>query len=66
MMNGQVRIINADGSTYVGRAKDGLREGKGDQLFANRQRYTGEWRADKMEGEGVYSANSTKYEGPFY
>ena len=36
MMNGQVRIINADGSTYVGQAKDGLREGKGDQLFANR------------------------------
>ena len=69
VMSGQIRIINADGATYIGQAKDGYRDGHGDQLFANTQRYVGSWHANKMEGIGIYSypqPTSSKYEGSFH
>ena len=52
--------------SYVGDLdKNGLiREGKGVFHFDNKDKYSGEWKDDKMEGRGVFSqSNGDRYDG---
>ena len=54
-----------NGAVYKGeRSKEGLREGKGIQLWEDGSKYEGEWLNDKAHGKGTYQTiYGAKYAG---
>ncbi len=58
------RITGDDGSTYVGQATDGKREGLGVLEFKDGDRQAGEWKDNVLNGLGVERLNDgPRYEG---
>ncbi len=58
----------ASGARYEGGVVDGKFDGRGTYTWPDGKRqYTGQWRANRMHGEGVYrDANGTVWTGRFY
>eukprot|EP00961_Rhodomonas_salina_P204369 2757587-Rhodomonas_salina.1 len=58
-------VSSIDGSEYVGQWKDGLREGRGTQVWNETgDTYTGEWRKDRRHGKGkLVCGNGRVYRG---
>jgi hypothetical protein len=51
-------------SMYVGKFKDGKKNGKGMMIFSDGSKYVGEWSNDKPNGQGTMTfSNSSKYVG---
>ena len=42
-----------------------MKEGKGVLIYNNGDKYEGEWKKDKKEGEGVFIDRNGKYEGEY-
>jgi len=50
--------------SYEGERKEGLRHGKGKQVFPDSSSYEGEWFEGKMHGQGTYRfASGAVYSG---
>lgn len=53
-------------STYRGTFKDFLKDGQGDEVFVNGDKYIGEYKEGKPHGEGIYTWHSGgRYVGSF-
>ncbi len=65
-VSGQGRIEFSDGSSYEGRLEDGHKVGHGTYIWANGQRYSGNWLNDLPDGEGeLISSGGDRYKGGF-
>jgi len=65
-VSGQGRIEFSDGSSYEGRLEDGHKVGHGTYIWANGQRYSGNWLNDLPDGEGeLISSGGDRYTGGF-
>ena len=66
-MNDNLGIIKLDnGAIYEGNLANGIRHGKGKQIYANGDIYEGGWKSGKREGFGVLKLiNGEIYEGEF-
>lgn len=63
-LNGNGKVIWADGSTFEGAMVDGQRTGKGRFVWPNGQLYDGQWNNDTPMGAGMLKfANGDQYEG---
>ena len=59
-------IAYEDGGKYEGEVKDGMKHGRGEQVFPNGDRYVGSFQNDMRHGTGVYYYGSgARYEGQF-
>lgn len=52
--SGEVTVAYANGDSYVGTLKDGLKSGSGTYTWKNGAFYKGSWENDKMNGSGTY------------
>ena len=53
-----------DGGQYVGKFKDGKKNGQGTFTYPEGQKYVGRWKDDKRNGQGTLTSPSGyKYEG---
>ena len=53
-----------DGGNYVGKFKDGKKNGQGTFTYPEGQKYVGRWKDDKRNGQGTLTSPSGyKYEG---
>ncbi len=53
-----------DGGKYVGKFKDGKKNGQGTFTYPDGQKYVGRWKDDKRNGQGtITSPSGYKYEG---
>ena len=48
------KVTLGKGITFNGQMKDGVRHGKGVQVWEDGSRFEGEWKDDKANGMGVY------------
>lgn len=60
--NGRHKYTYADGATYDGDWKDGMRHGHGLCIWQNGSKYDGEWKDDKRHGRGL----NTHHNGGIY
>lgn len=58
-----VVLITDFGDKYVGKVKNGLKNGKGELHFISGNKYYGDWKNDKMEGFGVFICEEYTYHG---
>ena len=48
----KMEVVELDfGGTYEGEWKDGMRNGIGTQIWANGNKYVGEWKLNKISGK---------------
>ncbi|MFZ4622700.1 MAG: MORN repeat-containing protein [Rhodoferax sp.] len=65
-ISGDGRVEFFDGRLFEGRLELGRKIGLGTYVWANGQRYTGNWRDDQPDGEGEWtSATGDRYIGSF-
>ena len=57
--SGDVTITYANGDSYVGTLKNGLKSGSGTYTWRNGAFYKGSWENDKMNGSGTYYFTSS-------
>jgi len=52
------------GQKFLGKFKDGMRNGKGQMIWPSGEKYDGEWKDDKQDGQGIfYYSNKQVYNG---
>ena len=61
----RVPILGMDAGKYSGEITDGLKNGRGTYNLINGIKYNGEWKDDKMHGEGIYTFKEYQYKGQF-
>ena len=61
----RVPIIGMDAGEYSGEKQDSVKNGKGTCILINGITYKGEWKDDKMHGQGIYTTNKFSYKGTF-
>jgi len=55
-----------DGGKYVGKFKDGKKNGQGTFTYPDGQKYVGRWKDDKRNGQGTFTyPDGRKYVGEY-
>jgi len=60
-----VPVYGLRAGKYSGKMNDGKRNGFGTHTLLNGSKYVGDWKDDKMHGEGIYTVNNYQYKGQF-
>ena len=65
--NAALKELEMEDGLYSGEATAGVPHGYGKMSFRNGDRYVGNWKFGKMDGEGIlYKGYGTRFEGKFY
>eukprot|EP00951_Prasinocladus_malaysianus_P025033 scaffold218128_cov18-Prasinocladus_malaysianus.AAC.1 len=66
-MQGQGKLVQSDGTTYMGAWVSDLQEGPGQCVYASGEKYSGDWIGGKRHGQGkcvLSNGNKWAYSRP--